>query len=245
VLILILLIIGVTLTVVLYVGSLFFQGYFYTEPSRELYWQAPAAGGVLTAFYFLWCLLIANSGGANPRIPYDTIFRFSPSVDLLNEPAKEIWAITKDGEKKPYQRVRQGQTNWRYADTTFTPPRPWPNSGIEEVQMVIEGENHVFKLTQTDKGSYGQYVSDQGWVMKEYGDGPTGNPSMFRWGRFLMNLVLNFAHLMVWWLCLWLLIRFQMFHALGLALVLWLIITLSFLPMLLNYAADVANAVPQ
>src|SRR5438094_6820358 len=101
---------GITLALFFYVGGSFLQGYIYTEPSQELHWQAPAAGGVLAVFLMLWCLLIATAEGATPRdIPYDTIFRFSPRVDLLPEPAREIWAISKDGQEKPYKRARLGQ----------------------------------------------------------------------------------------------------------------------------------------
>jgi hypothetical protein len=225
------------------VGALFLQGYIYTEPSAELFWQAPAAGGVMMVFFMLWGILIVNAEGASPRdIPYDTVFRFSPRVDRFpEEPAKEIWAVYKDGTEKPYTRERRGQTNWRYVDTKVSPPRPWRDDGVTGVKLVIDNEPLHFKRVQGTGGSYSEYVSDNGWIMKEYGDGPTGNPSMFRWGRFLMNLALNFGHFLAWWLCLWLLLRFQWSHALGLGFILWLVFTLSVLPMLLNYAAEVAQ----
>jgi hypothetical protein len=78
--------------------------------------------------------------------------------------------------------------------------------------------------------------------MKEFDDGPNGMPSIFLWSRFLMTLFLNFGHFLLWWLCLWLLLRFQWSHALGLGFVLWLVFTLFFLPMLLGYAAEVAES---
>ena len=236
---------GLALGVFLYVGSLFLQGYIYTEPSQGLRWQAPAAGAALMVFFMLWCVLIANTEGATPRdIPYDTVFRFSPRADLLKEPAKEIWAIQADGEKKAYKRKREvtgiGQISNRYLDTVFN--RPWRNEGITGVLLEIDGEKQLFKRVPGSDSSYGEFVNDLGWVMKNYEDGPSGVPSIFRWGRFLMNFVLNFGHFLLWWLCLWLLLRFQWSHALGLGFVLWLIFTLSFLPMLLNYAAEVAQS---
>ncbi len=222
---------------------MFLQGYIYTEPSPQLYWQAPAAGGVLTLFLLLWCVLVAKSDGATPSdIPYDTLFHFSPRVDLLKEPAKEIWAIYKDGAEKPYERDRLNQTAYRYVYKKVSPSKPWRDDGVAAVKLVIDGETLLFKRAPSD-GSYGQFVSDQGWVMKEYGDGPTGVPTIFRWGRFLMNLILNFGLLAILWLCLWLLLRFQWSHALGLAFVLWLGFTLIVLPILLNSAAEVAQRV--
>jgi hypothetical protein len=236
---------GLTLAVFFYAGAMFLQGYIYTEPSQELYWQAPAAGGALMAFLTIWCLLIVNAEGANPRdIPYDTIFRFSPRVDLLAEPAQEIWGVKKDGEKKPYKRKREvtgrGQSGYRYFDVTSG--RPWSNSGIVNVELVIAGENYIFKRVPGTDGSNAEFVSDNGWVMMDYGDGPTGIPGVFRWGRFLMNVIMNVGHFLAWWLCLWLLLRFQWSHALGLGFALWLVFTFSLLPMLLDYAAEVAES---
>src|SRR5205085_4888652 len=116
------------------------------------------------------------------------------------------------------------------------------NSGIDSVVLEIEGQDYVFKRVQGSDGSYPEFVNDKGWVMKDYDDGPTGIPSAFRWGRFLMNLFLNFTHFLLWWLALWLLLRFQWSHALGLGFVLWLLFTLIFLPMLLDQAAQVAES---
>jgi hypothetical protein len=242
-LLLVFLVTGASLAVFFYVGASFLQSYIYTEPSQELYWQAPAAAGVLAAFFTLWCLVVANAEGASPRdVPYDTIFRFSPRVDLLKEPARELWAKYQDGQEKRYDRERLSQTRWRYVDTNYTPSRPWQGDGVEGVAVEIDGEKSFFKRVPGSDGSYGEFVNDKGWVMKEYDDGPTGTPSVVRQGRFVATLLLNLAHFLLWWLCLWLLLRFQWSHALGLGFVLWLISTLAFLPMVLTSAAEVAES---
>jgi hypothetical protein len=228
------------LAVLLYVGSVFLQGYIYTEPSAELYWQAPAAAGVMALFLTLWCALVANSEGVSRQdIPFDTLFHFSPRVDLLKEPADKIWALKKDGSKTLYTRQRTGQTTWRYVDNRFTPARPWRGDGVESVELINGGQPEVFKRVPGSDGSYGEFVSEGGWAMKDYEDGPTGNPSIFRWSRFLLTLMLNLCHFLLWWLCLWLLVRFQWSHALGIGFILWLVLTLTVLPMLLDYAAGV------
>jgi hypothetical protein len=61
------------------------------------------------------------------------------------------------------------------------------------------------------------------------------------------NLLLNFLHLGVWFACLWLLLRFQWGHALGFAVVLWLALTLTILPMLFTKteAASPYKATPK
>ncbi|MCS7046395.1 MAG: hypothetical protein NZO58_08575, partial [Gemmataceae bacterium] len=63
---LVLLIVAVSLVVFLWVGTLFFQRYIYTEPTRGLYWQAPAAGAVMGLFFAGWCLLVATTPGVTP-----------------------------------------------------------------------------------------------------------------------------------------------------------------------------------
>jgi hypothetical protein len=241
-LMLILLVVGVSLAVVIYIGSMFLQGYIYTEPSDQLYWQAPAAAGVLMVYFMLWCVLIANSKDATPtNIPYDVIQRASAEVDLLPDPAKEIWVEKKNDEKKVYQRRPNptGGRGYRYVDPLNN--RVLSDEGVQTVELVIDGEKHVFQRTPTSPGDNISYVSDNGWVMKGYGDGPSGIPTLFRWGRFWLTVFLNLLHFVAWWLCLWLLVRFQMLHALGLAFALWLVVTLSVLPMLLGYAAEVAQ----
>src|SRR5262249_40196924 len=76
-----------------------------------------------------------------------------------------------------------------------------------------------------------------GWVLREYSEsGPDGRPYAFRWGRFLGNLFLNFVHLGLWFVAFGLVLRFQWSHALLLAIILWLGMSLAILPMLLGQA---------
>src|SRR5579863_3781299 len=85
-----------TLIVVLWAGTYFFQGYIYTEPSPGLYWQAPAAGGMLAAGFTIWCFTVALWPGANPsNIPINVLHKFSPKDDMFppTEPAPKLWAI--------------------------------------------------------------------------------------------------------------------------------------------------------
>src|SRR5437016_14176846 len=88
-----------------------------------------------------------------------------------------------------------------------------------------------------------EFMRADGWVITELpgaGGGPHVVPYKFRWGRWFANLFFNFGHLVVWFLGLWVILRFQWAHALGFAVVMWLIVTLIFLPMLLGYAGLVA-----
>ncbi|MCI0738925.1 MAG: hypothetical protein L0Y72_07765 [Gemmataceae bacterium] len=241
-LLLILLLTGITLGVVLYVGGFFLQAYIYTEPSNGLIWQAPATAALLTLLLAFWCWRVASHPDAHPLdIPYDTVFRFSARVDMYKQPVKELWAIKKNGEKVPYLRKRLVEPPYYlYVDKNGN---SWRQSGVTKIMIVVDGgEKLIFDVVEASAGGYRQFVHPDGWTMVEYDKGPTGLPTSFRFGRFLMNVVLNTMHFMLWFLGLWLLMRFQWAHALGLAAAAWATFTLVLLPMLLSYAAEVAKS---
>ena len=248
-LLLIFVLIAMSLTVLLWVGTLFLQGYYYTEPTAGIAWQAPAAGAALALFLTLWCVLLVNNPGTGPSdLPYDTLFRFSPKVEMFDKPVKDLWAVKKE-EKEPVhykldKRPVGGQVRNEYVDELSG--RPWNPSGVEAIVIKKDGADIRFNPIPEEKGTgYREFVSDDGWVMRQFAQsGPTGEPYTFRWSRFLMNLFLNFFHLALWFVCLWLVLRFQWPHALGLALALWLVMTLAVLPMVLEQAAAVGRAAP-
>ena len=86
--------------------------------------------------------------------------------------------------------------------------------------------------TKARRTSGRRFISGDGWVMIEYETGPDGIPTKFRFGRFVINLFLNFVHFVLWFFCLWLLLRFQWSHALLLAAVFWLVFALLVWPVL-------------
>ena len=240
---LLLIVAAVSIVVFLYIGTLFFQGYIYTEATPGLFWQAPAAGAVMAGFFALWCLAVVNSADAHPEdIPYDTLFRFSPRVEMVKEPVKEIWAVKKNDEKVRYKRHRIDQRRYEYRDATVG--RPWNGTGVKAIELDHEDTKYRFDLTASETGAYPRFVNEKGWSMPAFESGPTGIPTAFRTSRFLANLFFNITHLILWFVCLWLLLRFQWSHALGLAFCLWLLFTLALLPMMLSYAAEVAQARP-
>ena len=257
-LLVILIITLVSLIVLLWAGTVFFQGYIYTEPSPGVYWQAPAAAAVLTLGYTVWCLSIALSSGASPtNIPINTIFRFTPTEDMLRKPAPKLWAIKADPKKKTgsdrdgdvtlyvservFDKLNPGKI--RYIDPATQKPYNFQGVIALEIQPVPDDPAKMrFDLIETGTGQYRQFVSKDGWAMIEFEEGPTGLPTKFRIGRFILNILFNVAHLVGWFLGLWLLLRFQWGHALGFAVVMWLVTTLVLLPILLGYAAQVSEA---
>jgi len=253
-LLLILIVTAVSLTVILWAGTFFFQGYIYTEPSPGIFWQAPAAAALLTLGYTIWCFSIAlNSNATGQNLPIDTIFRFSPKEEmpeLQGRPAKKIWAIkidrkktgdNKDGEIVAYVGKAAIRPQFQYWEDKEIKPHPWHKQDVIAIEIEKpDGTKMRFDLTPTTESDYRQFESRDGWVIREYEEGPTGVPIRFRFGRLLLNLFFNACHFVGWFLGFWVLLRFQWSHALGLAVVLWLIFTLTMLPMMLGYAGSVA-----
>lgn len=234
-LLLVLLVGGGAITVLVWVGGAFMQGYIYTEPNPNLYWQAPAAGFGIGAFFALWCLLDL---GAGTPLPFDVIQRFTARIDKYKDPVKEIVAIRKDGSRTSYKLEREadrlGVRNI-YKDASN---RPWSPTGVIAIEANENGTNVRYERIAADAGAYRRFASADGWFMAEYEGGPTGIPEISRTGRLLGNLLLNVAHLIFWFLALWLLMRFQWPHAFGLAVCLWGLATLIVLPMVLDAAAQ-------
>src|SRR5262245_34656490 len=110
------------------------QGYYYTEPSGTLYWGAPATALGVGVFLFLWCIVVVSSSDTSPTsIPYDTLVRLSPRVDVLKEPAKELRAIKKNGEEVVYKLYRVPLLGFKESrnlyQTDQDAPSPWRGQG--------------------------------------------------------------------------------------------------------------------
>ena len=243
-----------SLLVFLWMGTYFFQGYIYTQPSPGLFWQAPVAALVLTFGFTIWTFAIALGERNSPtQRPIDTLLRFNPREELLERPAPRIWAIKldrrkkddvlKDGDKTLYVSKRDNPNEFHYEDTS-SQPRRWQPQDILAIEVEQkDGANMRFDYVQGDpeRGTYGHFVSAEGWVIElDKYQAPTGIPVRFLYGRLFWNLIFNFAHLLGWFLVLWVVLRFQWSHALGLGFVLWLVFTIIILPMMLGYAGEVA-----
>ena len=231
----------ISIAVLLFVGTLFFQGYFYTEPAEGLVWRATAAGASLSLLLTFWAMLTLNADDARPEnLPYNTIFAFSPDEDMFDQPVKELHV---------QQRGRQGKVRYRrrmidglrYRYKTPDSGQNLPLDKIEAVHIERDGQTIAFHRVEPTDGGNLVFVSEDGWTMPVYRH-LSGNPTRFRWGAFLSNVLLNVLHFAVWFVVLWLLLRFRWGHALGLAVVLWLITTLALLPMLLGQAATRAQS---
>jgi hypothetical protein len=278
----VLLVTFLVLVVLLWVGTLWFQGYIYSEPAPQLSWRAPAAAGALTVLLCLWCYLAARGWGGE-----GTLFDFGATdskefdrftavygqvVPLTSEPVKpdiklNDRLVLKSPHEVLYRRRRIDNLHFGYLDPDG---KPFVHSHSNEMlgqlrfkqddqEMVFQPEIELVKDKdgkESPKFKYGKVtqlgveqaqplryveVGGRGRVMTEDNLGRLGE---FRWGPFLVNLLLNVLHLGVWFVCLWLLLRFQWSHALGLAFIFWLVMTLAVLPPILSSARAAAQLAP-
>jgi hypothetical protein len=219
ILLLYLLLIGFVVAVVLGAGTLLLQARFNESPPEftDLVWRAPAAGAAVALFFGIWCLFAYRSPGN-----FGSLFDFSAGQDTVFD---EL-IVPRDGRKVVYKRERDPQGRLVYLDQARRPIASRPEKVIvkengQEVEFLPErDERGMFK---TERGQFLRYLDSRKRVMLE---GQLGQLTTPRTGLAIFNLFLNLFHLGVWFACLWLLMRFTWTQALGLAVALWLGVTL-------------------
>ncbi len=233
-LVLVLLVVFAVLSLVLAAWTLFFQGYIYSEPVEAIYWRAPAAGAALTLFLCLWIIFDYRS----IEKPTDE-GRYRPLHELSvreTERYDKLTILTQDGKKVSY--------TWQGNQYVSKTGRRLPERPLEIIATDKEGQEHVFKPKTDDKGYFKVEENgrlryyEEGNPKRYMEEGYPGAITIYHFSWLMIGLLLNFGFLAVWFLCLWLLLRFQWSHALGLAFVAWLI-SLFVLPMLLTQAEKV------
>ena len=240
-LLVILFIVFFSIAVLLWAGTLGLQGLIYNDVAAGLHWRAPAASGLVMALLAVWCFIDYRAALADPetaQLPLETIFRFTPKES--RPPAKKLVAV-KNGQETEFFRKESGEyrdrfnNGWSRADT----------NGITEQIIIDEGGQRIHFAPKLRDGSFVDtreafppyYEVSGGRVMEQI-----GQVTQFRWGLWLLNLFFNFVHFGLWFVGLWLLLKYQWPHALGLAVAIWVVMTLVPLPMMLERTRDGARA---
>jgi hypothetical protein len=237
-LLLLLVVIFLSLTGALWIGSVFLQSAFYSDVQAGMVWRAPAAALVLTLFLGVWMMLDYRAPGS-----FNTLLQFSATEDHQSD---KIWSV-KNGKEIPYTLRRNYQGRVEYRDEQG---KLWNRSdadGLVEA-IVIEDKDGSRKKFLPEMTADGKFAAKQGEpVIYHEEDGKRvmtdvypGKLTTTRWGLLLGNLFMNFLHGVVWFLILWLILRFLWPHAFGLALALWLTL-MFFLPALFSKVEDVAR----
>lgn len=215
------------LTGLLWGVTQFGQGALYEEPVTQLYWRAPAAAGGVTALLLIWCLL--NYMASTPEItdpPYPTLF--SMTTEVTGDPVREFWVV-KAGMPPVRYALRMSGGVHPVAEYFDENNAKFGAVQIRETETVILKENKEDVRFQAEAAQTGVMADEKRWV-EEGGKRhltPNGRVTTPRAGRSAMTVVLNLLHLGVWFLVLWLVLRFQWPHALGLAAATWVIMTFA------------------
>jgi hypothetical protein len=257
------LIVFAVLAIVLGAATLGVQGYIYNEPVANIGWRAPAAAAGIGLLLALWAILDYSSTKPDQiDLPYDTVFRFNPTETIELD---KFWSVRSPSLEAPPEQEKKILYTRRTASVAdYVDPqgRRWERVDGDGVMraIVVElpgGQEARFepRLTEVKDPS-----NPDGPKMKVFDTKTTkeafpgyyqvkgsrkmlqiGVISSFRWGLFLGNLFLNALFLAVCFACLWLILRFQWTHALGLGVILWLVLSLVVVPMLLAKTQDVAR----
>jgi hypothetical protein len=179
----------------------------------------------------LWCYLNYRDPGKYPGQ-----FMFESGEDRQFD---KLWAV-REGKETLYtmRKTARGQPDYVEKESG----RPWQQHPDAIIIEENPGERVRFEAERDKNGKFKiatgrslRYVDERGRDMTEDRLGALKLP---RRGRLFLNFLLNLSHLVVWFLVLWLLLRFQWSHALGLAVVFWLLMTFTVLPMMLSKAEE-------
>jgi len=226
--------------VILWAGTVFLQGYVYSEPVEQVYWRAPLAGLIMTLFVGLWCSFDYKNPGR-----YGSVFDVAAASD--NTRYDKFWS-ERNGQEILYSLKKDAKGRGDYYDANG---KRWNRRGTDGIMTAItvedkDGQKIRFEAELTSDGRFKTNDQDVVRYIEKEGkhrvmtDNYPGQLSEARSGIVAANLFLNFLHLIAWFLCLWLLLRFQWGHALGLACVAWLVLTF-FLPPLFKKTEDLAK----
>ena len=205
---------------VLWLGSVFLQGWLYNDLARRLPLRALAGGAVLALFHTGWCAVYKADPGR-----FDTLANFK--TEALDGTYDEFQSVRKVGkeEKKPVRFVRRGESN----DVRVAGDRP----AVESVRRRRdgggparqgEGEGHadpVRRQPGPETANFRppeetRYEAEGG---RRYMDhAALGKVYRVRSMAYLGNIFANLLHLAVWVAVLWPVMRFTLGHAVGIGL---------------------------
>jgi hypothetical protein len=188
-------------------------------------------------------------------LEYKTPGRFRPLWEFTStaesKPFPELLVPTTSGREDVYKLRPGTRSDYRVGGLTSGKSLPTRPTQI----TVLEGsEKSIFKPERDDKGNFKQrtvtrmgretkeplrYLDEKGRVMYEDSLGELA--TTFKTGWFIGNLFVNLLFLAVWFVAFWLLLQFQWPHALGQAIVMWLVAMMFVLPFLLTRAEQTAR----
>src|SRR5438874_9430015 len=154
------LLVAVALAVLVWAGTLWFEGYLYSEPAAELYWRAPAAGAGITLFLALWGYVDYQAPG---RYPGQFFFAKDEIKDF-----KEL-RVWYQGQETVYTLRKNAQGQPEYRDAQNHPLPRHPDAVVVEengAKVRFEAERDQNKNFKIERGQL-RYRDSQGRAMPE------------------------------------------------------------------------------
>jgi hypothetical protein len=248
--ILLVLLIGIVLAGLFWVGALTLQGWWYSEPSSGMFWRAPAAGAAIALFIGLWCFInVKWTDPARENVPFGHVTEFSFSEDSPPTGVPFFYSV-KNGKTTVYvQQAATYDTQGRpTGGATYTIPetkQPWKTGDAEGLVKEVKipypdpdkpddpkaHKTRDYKLVEPpggrpEPGKYLTYKAEDGETITEV-DVMSGKVSRTRWGLLFGYVLLHLLLFAVVFAAMWLLLRFQWAHALGLSFIVFLVLTLG------------------
>ena len=235
-------IVALGLIALLWSGAVLAQGYIYDAPSEGLGWRAPASAGVLSAFLLVWLIIDYRSPNST-----DTVFNFTSQ---RTTPFTKFWSVRKNesGEQQeilfekhtgPNGRIEfrdEKNNNWARSSSGMMIALLVPE-GAEKTKFAAEMDGNKFAPRRANQPL--RYVEEGG--RRYINDNDLGTTYSTSRSGLAGTVFVNLIHFVLWFLVLWLLLRFQWSHALGFAALCWLVATLVLMPYLLGRSRDAAE----
>lgn len=229
----------VGLLVVLWAGSVYLQGWLYSDLASKLPLRAVAGAAVIAAFLTAWCAIYKEDPGR-----FDTLMNFSrEKTEGVYHEIESVRRVGKE-EQKPVKFVRN--PGGRGATTEFLTTdgqKPWMRSDSDGMVVAIlvkekdqpEPTRFNAKLEPGDKfpASGLRYVQPNA---NRYMDAASlGTIYRVRSWSIIGNLFANFLHLAIWVAVLCFIMRFEIGNAVAIAFAYWGLTMLVVQPALFGF----------
>ncbi|WP_020469452.1 hypothetical protein [Zavarzinella formosa] len=229
----------VGLVVVLWAGSVYLQGWLYSDVASKMPLRALAGALIIAGFLTGWCMIYKGDPGR-----FDTLVNFSrEKTEGVYHEIDSVRRVGKE-EKKPVKYVRN--PGGRGATTEFLTTdgqKPWTRSDSDGMVVAIlvkekdqpEPTRFNAKLDPGDKFPVNGLRYVQPNTNRYMDEASLGTIYRVRSWSIIGNLFANFLHLAIWCAVLCFIMRFEFGNAVAFGLVLWAITMFVVQPALFGF----------
>lgn len=225
--------------VILWLGSVFLQGWIYNDIASKMPIRALIASAIMSGFLTLWCSIYQADPGR-----FDTLLNFSR--EKIEGVYNEFESIRKVGneERKPEKFVRPGGSRGATAEFRTTDgQRPWTRSNADGMVIALlvkekdQTEPTRFEAQLEKDGKFPvtglRYVQPKS--SRYMDEASLGTIYRVRSMSLMGNLFANFVHLVLWTLVICFVLRFEIGNSIAIGLAIWAITMIAVQPALFSF----------